>query len=86
MLLNTIYQVISLFIKDMSIQLSYYGLITSVLYMIDYYIMLVITYLYLSKGGKSICSIIQVFYSCLVAKLWKKRSENYSNKEGNQDG
>lgn len=82
MILNTIYQLTSLFIRDLGVQLSYHGLINSILLNLDYYIMLVITYLYLVKGGNTICGIVQVSYSSLANLLWKKRSENYSNKRG----
>lgn len=82
-MLNILYQMTSLFIKNMGCQLSYYGLVHSVLLNIDYYIMSIITYLYFIKGGETLCSISHRFGSSLAAKLWKKRSENYSNKEGN---
>ena len=82
-ILNIVYQMISLFIRNLGIQCSYYGLTISIIYMIDYYIMLIMTYLYLKKGDMTLCSIVHHFGSYLATKLWKKRSENYSNKEGN---
>lgn len=81
-ILNIVYQMISLFIRSLGIQLSYYGLINSVLLNLDYYIMLMITYLYLKRGDKTLCLIVHHFGSSLANLLWKKRSENYSNKGG----
>lgn len=82
MILNVLYQIISLFIRNLGIQLSYYDVVCSILFMIDYYIMLILTYLYLKKGEKDLCSITQAFYSYLASKLWRKPSENYLNKDG----
>ncbi len=45
--------------------------------------MLIISYLYLTKGGVTVCSVMNHSFSSLANLLWKKRSENYSNKEGN---
>ena len=81
MLLNTVYQLISLFIRGLVIQLSYYPVVEEMLLNLDYYILLVITYLYLKKGDKKLCSIVQAFYSSLASKLWRKPSENYLNKD-----
>lgn len=80
--LNIAYQIISLFIRSLGIQLSYHGLINSILLNLDYYIMLVITYLYLKRGDKTLCSIVRHSGSSLANLLWKKRSENYLNKKG----
>lgn len=82
MIINSIYQLVSLFIRDLGIQCSYHGLINSILLNLDYYIMLLITYFYLVKGDKTLCGIVQVSYSSLANLLWKKRSENYLNKKG----
>ena len=70
-IMNILYQSISLYIKDLGIQLSYYGLTISLLFMIDYYIMLVITYLYLKKGDKTLCGIFRHCGSYLADKLSK---------------
>lgn len=82
-LLNIIYQTLSLFIRDLGYQIANYDVISSILFNLDYYILLVLTYLYLKKGDVTLCSISRRSFSYLAAKLWKKRSENYSNKEGN---
>lgn len=79
--LNLIYQFLSLFIRNLGYQSCNYGLVASVLLNLDYYIMLVITYLYIMKGGHSLCGIVQVFYSSLAKRLWKKHLKNYLNKE-----
>lgn len=76
MVLNLVYQYISLFIKNIGLHIMYYGLTTSVLFMIDYYIMLIITYLYLKKGDSSVCLIFHHFCSFLRTKLWKKPTKN----------
>lgn len=82
-LLNILFQFISLFIRNLGYHHAYYGLMISVLLTIDYYIMLLTTYLYLKKGDLWLCSIVRHIGSSLANLLWKKRSENYSNKEGN---
>lgn len=82
-LVNFVYQCISLFVKGLGYQISYYGLVISCIYLLDYYMMLIITYLYLKKGDETLCSIFHQSFSYLNQRLLKKRSENYSNKEGN---
>lgn len=49
--LNIIYQMISLFIRNISLGFRYYGFIENQLLCLDYYILLLITYLFLNKGG-----------------------------------
>lgn len=79
-LLNIVYQLISIFIKNVGmIELT--GVVTTTLLMIDYYIMLAITYLFQLLGGKDLW-YSQVISSSLVTKLWKKRSKNYSENKG----
>lgn len=79
-LLNIVYQLISIFIKNVGmIELT--GIVTTTLLMIDYYIMLAITYLFQLLGGKDLW-YSQVISSSLVTKLWKKRSKNYSENKG----
>lgn len=78
MLLNYIYQVISLFIKEIGYGVGNYTMIEGVLFNLDYYIMLAITYLYLKKGDTSLCQIFHQFFSYLKEKLLKKHSKNYS--------
>lgn len=73
--LNILYQWVSLFIKSLNTQIGQYGYLTSVLFMIDYYIMLLITYLYIMRGGK-ICQIFQVSFSFLANRLWRRRTTN----------
>ena len=71
-LLNILYQLISLFIRGLGVQLCYYPVVISVLLNLDYYILLVITYLYLKQGGLSLCLIHHHFGSFLASKLCKK--------------
>lgn len=79
-LLNIVYQLISIFIKNVGmIELT--GIVTTTLLMIDYYIMLAITYLFQLLGGKDLW-YSQVISSSLVTKLWKKRSKNYLENKG----
>ena len=82
MLLNYIYQVISLFIKEIGYGVGNYTMIEGVLFNLDYYIMLAITYLYLKKGDTSLCQIFHQFFSYLKEKLLKKHSKNYSENKG----
>ena len=49
--LNILYQGCSIYIRNISIQQGNYGFISSTLLMIDYYMMLIITYIYQIKGG-----------------------------------
>lgn len=81
-LLNFVYQYISLFVKEIGNNTGYYDLITGVLFNIDYYILLMLTYFYLKKGELDLCQIFHRSFSCLLKKHLKKRSENYSNKGG----
>lgn len=79
-LLNIVYQLVSIFIKNVGmIELT--GVVTTTLLMIDYYIMLAITYLFQLLGGKDLW-YSQVISSSLVTKLWKKHSKNYSENKG----
>lgn len=82
MLLNYIYQVISLFIKEIGYGVGNYTMIEGTLFNLDYYIMLVITYLYLKKGDMNLCLIFHQFFSYLKEKLLKKHSKNYSENKG----
>lgn len=75
-LLNIFYQIISAFIKALSINISYNPLMIGVLMNIDYYIMLVITYLYLKKGDTNLCLEFRRFGSSLANLLWKKPTQN----------
>ena len=63
MLLNYIYQAISLFIKEIGYGVGNYTMIEGTLFNLDYYIMLVITYLYLKKGDMNLCLIFHKFFS-----------------------
>lgn len=74
--LNLLYQVISLFIRNLGVQVSNYGLVISVLLSLDYYIMLIITYLYVKKGDKTICGIVRACFSSLANRLWKRHTED----------
>lgn len=72
---NMLYQILSLFIRNISVSTGQYGLVSSVLLNIDYYMLLVIHNLYVRKGG-SLCSIFHVYFSSLAKKLWKKPTQN----------
>lgn len=72
MVLNAVYQLISLFIRGLGVQLSYYPVAEEILLNLDYYILLIITYLYLKKEDTSLCSIVQASYSFLASKLCRK--------------
>ena len=80
--LNIIYQMISLFIRNISLGFRYYGFIENQLLCLDYYILLLITYLFLNKGGYTLCGEIHHIFSFLVTKLWKKRSKDYLKNKG----
>lgn len=82
MTLNLVYQIISLFIRSISLKCGYYSLIESIILNLDYYLMHVITYLYLMKGGQTLCGMIHAFYSSLRKMLLKKPLKECSeNKE-----
>lgn len=68
-ILNILYQYISIFLRDITINISYYNLVIGLLFSIDYYIMLIITYLYLKKGEMTLCSEFHHFGSCLAKRL-----------------
>lgn len=75
-LLNIFYQRVSLFIRDSDLGISIYSVTTAVLLNLDYYIMLMVTYLYLKKGDSTLCSIFLAFGSSLRTKLWKKPTQS----------
>ena len=75
-ILNILYQYISLCIRNMGIHYAYYGLVSGVVFMLDYYIMMILTYSYLKKGDKTLCGIFRVSFSYLRTKLWKKHSQS----------
>lgn len=79
-LLNIFYQCASIFIRNLSIDSNFIPLLVGVLMNLDYYIMLVITYLYVKKGDNT-CLVNRHIGFSLANQLWKKHSENYSNKE-----
>ena len=81
MILNILYQGLSLFIRGLGYHASYYGLLASVLLNLDYYIMLVMTYLYLKKGDENLCSIFHQLFSSLQKVHLKKHTKDYLNKE-----
>lgn len=70
---------ISCYLRDIGFHNGNYGCVISVLMMIDYYIMLIITYL---MKGEKLCQIFQVSFSSLQRELLKKRSKNYSENKG----
>ena len=81
-LVNFVYQYISLFIKSVGCNVGYYDLVNGILMNLDYYILLTLTYLYLKKGEFNLCQIFHQSFSSLLKGHLKKRSENYSNKGG----
>ena len=72
LIFNIIYQCISLYIKDLGVGFRYYGFIENKLLSIDYYIMLITTYLYLKKGDSTLCGEMIRFGSSLANQLWRK--------------
>lgn len=88
-ILNVIYQILSLFIRDLGFHLSSYGVTISTLLMLDYYIMIFITYFYLKKGDITLWESFHHFGSSLVKRLWKKHLQNLeqcSSKGEHKDG
>lgn len=81
-LLNLIYQIISMFIKEVGCNIGQYNLMTTFLLNLDYYVMSVITYLYLKEGDKNLCQLFHQYFSSLQRELLKKRSKNYSENKG----
>ena len=75
-IINMIYQIASLFIRNLNYQIAFRGMIIGILMNVDYYLMLIITYLYLKKGDKTLCGIFLHFGSSLRTKLWKKHSQS----------
>lgn len=67
--LNIIYQMISLFIRNISLGFRYYGFIENQLLCLDYYILLLITYLFLNKGGYTLCGEIHHIFSFSISLL-----------------
>lgn len=73
MFVNILYQLISLFIRSLVPQCGYYSIIYSLLLNIDYYIMFLITYIVVLKGG---ISCFRVTFSSLANQLWKRHTED----------
>ena len=68
--LNTTYQLISIFLRNIgTIHINTF--IISLLMNMDYFILLIITLLYLRRGGVDICLTVH-FYSFQAKMLWKK--------------
>ena len=81
--LNIFYQCVSLYVRDLGIIFSKYSVTDNVFLSIDYYIMLLLTWLYLKKGGVDICSrfhsVMDHTHRCgssLQKKLCKKHTQN----------
>lgn len=68
-----VFQCISLFLRGSSVNIGQYGIIESTLLMIDYYILLFIFY---EAERRQTKWISLVSGSSLVAKLWKKPTQN----------
>lgn len=75
MILASVYQLVSLYIRDIN-GIIYYDVVSGSILMLDYYIALVITYLYVKKGETTLWVLFLRFCSSLAKKLWKKRSQN----------
>lgn len=75
-LLNIFYQCVSLFIRNFSLGVAIYSVTVGILLNLDYYIMLLMTYLYLKKGDSTLCSTFRAFGSSLRTKLWKNHSQS----------
>lgn len=88
-LLNILYQMISLFIKNIHYHMLY-DVATSTIFMMDYYIMMLMTYLYVKKGGSLWEELYRLFGSFQVKKPWKTLLKNsklcLKNKENSNDG
>lgn len=75
MFLSIIYQIISSLLRVNTVSIGSYGLVTSILLSIDYYILLIMTYLYVRKEDIT-CGIIRVYGSFLAKKLCRKPTQN----------
>ena len=75
-LLNIFYQICSLFIRELGYKIAGYSVPCSILFNIDYYIMCIITYLYVKKGDTNLCLMFLRFGSYLATKLWRKPTQN----------
>lgn len=74
-LLNIVYQIISVYLRNVGFSLAYRGVVETILLNIDYYIMLIITCLVMKKGDFT-CGIKVHFGSSLRTKLWKKHLQS----------
>lgn len=68
-ILNIVYQLISIVIRDIGVNTEYFSATILMIMNIDYYILLVITYLYLKKGECKLCSVLVACGSSLRKKL-----------------
>lgn len=75
-ILSLVYQIISIFIRNVGYGVSFRGITIGILMNIDYYILLIITYLYLKKGDYTLCSMFRASFSSLRTRLWKKHSQS----------
>lgn len=67
--LNIVYQGISLFIRNLGYGVQTYDAFTYTILNLDYYIMLVLTYIVLEKGGYTVCGAVAHFGSFLLNQL-----------------
>lgn len=70
---SILYQALSLYIRDIPVNSGNYGMTLSTLMMIDYYLMLIITYLYVRRCDRW---TFHAYFSSLASQLWKKHSQN----------
>ena len=75
-ILNIIYQALSMIVRDIGLGIRTLPYTVSMLLMIDYYLLLTISVLYLRRKETSICGEIHRSFSSLVSQLWKKHSQN----------
>lgn len=81
-LINLFYQTLSLILRDLKFSAGNYGATTTIILNLDYYIMLMMTYLYLKKGDKTLCGIKVAFYSFLKEALCGKLLKNCTKNKG----
>lgn len=75
-ILNILFQVLSLYLRGFVISVEVTPVLVGVLLNLDYYILLVITYLYLKKGDTTLCGVFHHFGSFLAKTLWKRHSQD----------
>lgn len=75
-ILNMIYQIISLYIRDIGVYIKEYSFVVSIVMMLDYYMLLFITYLLSIQRKENHLWDGRVYFSSLANRLWRKRTTN----------